>query len=129
MAATKGKRRRYMGDRAAPRGRSYILIGKNPKTGEWHGYCENSFSMSYIMGWARVWRSNDEYYEPAAERTVDHLRSAEAKIREQQPSWNWRIYRVGSDACPVKVNWKHFYDLKREGKLDKFKYRNLNISV
>lgn len=53
MSAVKGKQRRQMGDRAAPRGRSYVLIRKNPETNEWHGYCENSFSMSYKKGRAR----------------------------------------------------------------------------
>lgn len=101
--------------------KAYVILGKN-KNGQIMSVTENSFSMGYSKERCKVWiKYPREKNFPKL--YFNHLREMKDSYQKSFPSYDWDIYRVNSQRCPIKINWARWKTFR--GKYyDKYEYRN-----
>jgi hypothetical protein len=112
---------------------SYILIGTD-EHGCVYGYIENSFSMGISSSQVRVWRAypngSDTFKSMQRSMVVPWLAKERDSLNKQYADLDkkitWKLYRVGSKHCPVRLNWKKFH-ADGGNKASKSNWRNLEF--
>lgn len=103
----------------------YIILGQD-RNGKWHGWVEHSFCMGSSETEVRVWAP--KYKRSGGDNQHDYnwLRmTAERLTKERWEGMTWRVYRVGSKYCPVKVDFTAADQMKSgKRKYDKYWWRN-----
>ena len=96
------------------RKKGYIILGKRKK-GSYVGYCENSFTMGFDNKRVKVWRwdgpSKYSTGTPQEQKQsfINHVAGFMDELIPKYPTIEWKIYRVGSKDCPVKIEWASYW--------------------
>lgn len=98
--------------------KAYIVLGNSTK-GKLISPVENSFSIGFSSTEAMLFRDNS--YGKGYDKAKRYLDS----YRKVYPLANFKIYRVGSKNCPVKIDWKRYHSYG--DKIPKYEYRNLKF--
>lgn len=109
--------------------RSWIILGRHKSTGKYVGIVEHSFSMGISNDRVRVEKEWEVLYfmKDESERREKTTKSVKywqkniATYSKRYPQYEFKIYRVGTKNCPVKIDWTDYHN----GKKEKFERRNL----
>ncbi|CAL9998061.1 hypothetical protein VPHD479_0382 [Vibrio phage D479] len=118
------------------RHRCYAIFARDPKTGKLSGYVEHSFSMGWDEKRVNIWRShfwqNTYSRRELAKRRTEHalaVRQTAANLQLKYPHLDVFCTRVGSDKCPVKIDWSDFWTNTCRNNGSKYNYRNLKFTL
>lgn len=103
--------------------RGYIILGYDPNTKIYTGYIENSFSMGFSTSRVKVYRADK--YSSLQEVYNFAVITANTLNNDTTSSINFKVYRIGSKHCPVRIFWGEVVVMKTTNWWDKFKWRNL----
>lgn len=105
------------------------------------GFIENSFSMSISNDRVRVYRPYKYSKEFLKEKKYNSGTSAllsslsktvtyhNNKKENKDNNITYKIHRIGSDNCPVSINWNEIILMKKRNEYKKFNYRNLPFEI
>lgn len=111
--------------------KSYIILGRRKSDNKLFGYTENSFSMSTDSTTnVRVWRIGKHNSEGQTDnyikREYKYRLNDVKKLNKKHPHIVWKLYRVGSKNCPVKIDWGSYHDVRKsDRRMISSEYRNL----
>lgn len=123
--------------------KGYIILGTR-KDGSHVGYCENSFSMGFDNKRVNVWRhshwsGSNKSAQEQKQSFIDNVIQYKDDLIRKHPQIEWNVYRVGSKNCPVKINWKSYWNMfdknkkwnhrkkKTQNCIGKYEWRNLKF--
>lgn len=79
----------------------YVVVGIHKENKTVVGEIEHSFSMGKSETNVRVYDSP----KGRSSRDVDFLKKKISRYNKSWPEYTWRVYRAGSNKCPVKLKW------------------------
>jgi hypothetical protein len=114
---------------------SYIILCKDQNR-DLLGETELSISLGLSKERVRVWRSS-EYRYTAKNNKISNRQAAynslcksfDKRNKKYKGKLKFKVFRVGSKNCPVKIDWKEISFMnKNKNKRSKFNWRNLPFS-
>ena len=82
------------------RRRRYIMLGAHKTAGEIVGYCEFPLSMGFSKDHVKAWWPDS--YEIRS-KYFARLGKTIKEFSKAYPTYTWKLYRVNSAKCPVKI--------------------------
>ncbi len=121
------------------RERCWVILARCKKTGKIMGEIENSFNMGWSTERVRVIRPYLGYDFQASKRfskaaynkaCSDYIANYDKRVKELRERYSNThdvfIARVGSQTCPISIDWDTFYKEKNKRN---FEWRNLKFKV
>jgi hypothetical protein len=95
-----------------------VLLRKG-EDGTLEGYCEDSFSMSWVKNRARIYWSGTAYSNFGSTHQLDAVKDIQQDVKE-----GYLVVDPIAEDSPIKVDWERW--LKATGKYDK---RNAHFKI
>lgn len=121
--------------------KGYIVLGKHKTTGEIVGYVEHSFSMGFSSERVNLYTHEpnynvgktylDKYHAKSTMEYYYRINKKDSdKLNKKYPEYEFKVFRIGSKHCPVKIDWTERILMKRKlTKLEKFNWRNPKFTL
>lgn len=114
--------------------RAWIILGKHKVTGQYAGIVEHSISMGLDKNRVRVEKEWEVIYYMKDEserrdktnKSVKYWQKNIGIYSKRYPDYEFKIFRVGTKNCPVKIDWGSYHLRKKK---DKYESRNLVFTV
>lgn len=98
--------------------KSFILLAK--QDGRYYGYVESGERMLWSLFRTRVFFGHDYSYDNKSGNQITYealqqkAKELNRDAKKYMKNCQWKVYRVGSKNCPVKIDWREFVSYKRK---------------
>jgi hypothetical protein len=101
-------------------------MGRHKRDKTYMGHVEHSFCLGTDKTRTRVYRLSEAPDTPI-KKYIQWYQDSVKSASKSYPEWTWKLYRVGSKNCPVKIDWGGWHDELKD--IGKFNWRNLKYTA